>query len=196
MKFSALAVSSVFAASSAFAGFIPGATQVLTASGIGGTDSYLVSGNSWTITFTFDGDLAQSSLDGDFGNWTMTLTGTNGTTWSKSRSETDGGMFKNVWGGREYTVMLGDGTDSTGSLTPTPTVLTLMYTASKTGTVWNSLGNALENSAGSPAMGKLTIANDNGGTESGVISGAFTVPAPGAAALVGLAGLIVSRRRV
>ena len=52
MKFSALAISSVFAASSAFAGFIPGATQVLTASGIGGTGSYLVSGNSWTITFT------------------------------------------------------------------------------------------------------------------------------------------------
>ena len=195
MKFSALAISSVFAASSAFAGFIPGATQVLTASGIAGEGSYN-KGTSWTVTFTFDGELAQSSLDGDFGNWTMTVTGTNGTTWSKSRSETDGGMFKNVSGGRMYTVMLGDGTDSTGSLTPTPTVLTLMYTASKTGTVWNSLGNALENSAGSPAMGKLTIANDNGGTESGVISGAFTVPAPGAAALVGLAALIVSRRRV
>ena len=195
MKFSALAISSVFAASSAFAGFIPGATQVLTASGIAGIGSYN-QGTSWTVTFTFDGDLAQSSLNGDFGNWTMTVTGTNGTTWSKSRSETDGGMFKNVSGGRMYTVMLGDGSGGNGTLNPTPTVLTLMYTASKTGTVWNTLGNALENSAGSPVMGKLTIANDNGGTESGVISGAFTVPAPGAAALVGLAGLIVSRRRV
>lgn len=194
MKFSALAISSVFAASSAFAGFIPGATQVLTASGIAGTGSYN-QGTSWTVTFTFDGELAQSSLDGDFGNWTMTVTGTNGTTWSKSRSETDGGMFKNVSGGRMYTVMLGDGTDSTGSLTPTPTVLTLMYTASKTGTVWNTLGNALENSEGNAMKGKLTIANDVSGTE-GVIAGAFTVPAPGAAALVGLAGLIVSRRRV
>ena len=193
MKFSALAISSVFAASSAFAGFIPGATQVLTASGIAGTDSYN-QGTSWTVTFTFDGELAQSSLNGDFGNWTMTVTGTNGTTWSKSRSETDGGTFKNVSGGRMYTVMLGGGTDSTGSLTPTPTVLTLMYTASKTGTVWNTLGNALENSAGNAMKGKLTIANDVSGTE-GVIAGAFTVPAPGAAALVGLAGLIVSRRR-
>ena len=195
MKFSALAISSVFAASSAFAGFIPGATQVLTASGIGGTGSYLVSGNSWTVTFTFDGDLTQSSLDGDFGNWTMTVTGTDGTTWSKSRYETDGGMFKNVSGGREYTVMLGDGSGGNGTLNPTPTVLTLMYTASKTGTVWNSLGNALENSAGNAMKGKLTIANDVSGTE-GVIAGAFTVPAPGAGALVGLAGLIVSRRRV
>ena len=194
MKFSALAISSVFAASSAFAGFIPGATQVLTASGIAGTDSYN-QGTSWTVTFTFDGELAQSSLNGDFGNWTMTVTGTNGTTWSKSRSETDGGTFKNVSGGRMYTVMLGDGADSTGSLTPTPTVLTLMYTASKTGAVWNTLGNALENSAGNAMKGKLTIANDVSGTE-GVIAGAFTVPAPGAAALVGLAGLIVSRRRV
>ena len=195
MKFSALAISSVFAASSAFAGFIPGATQVLTASGIAGTDSYN-QGTSWTVTFTFDGDLAQSSLDGDFGNWTMTVTGTNGTTWSKSRSETDGGMFKNVSGGRLYTVMLGDGVGGNGTLNPTPTVLTLMYTASKTGNVWNTLGNALENSADNAIKGKLTIANDNGGTESGVISGAFTVPAPGAAALVGLAGLIVARRRV
>ena len=194
MKFSALAISSVFAASSAFAGFIPGATQVLTASGIGGTGSYLVSGNSWTVTFTFDGDLTQSSLDGDFGNWTMTVTGTNGTTWSKSRSETDGGMFMNVSGGRMYTVMLGDGSGGNGTLNPTPTVLTLMYTASMTGTVWNTLGNALENSAGSPVMGKLTIANDVTGTE-GVIAGAFTVPAPGAAALLGLAGLIGRRRR-
>jgi len=194
MKFSALAISSVFAASSAFAGFIPGATQVLTASGIAGTGSYN-QGTSWTVTFTFDGELAQSSLNGDFGNWTMTVTGTNGTTWSKSRSETDGGTFKNVSGGRMYTVMLGDGADSTGSLTPTPTVLTLMYTASKTGAVWNTLGNALENSAGNAMKGKLTIANDVSGTE-GVIAGAFTVPAPGAAALVGLAGLIVSRRRV
>jgi hypothetical protein len=193
MKFSALAISSVFAASSAFAGFIPGATQVLTASGIAGTGSYN-QGTSWTVTFTFDGELAQSSLNGDFGNWTMTVTGTNGTTWSKSRSETDGGTFKNVSGGRMYTVMLGDGADSTGSLTPTPTVLTLMYTASKTGAVWNTLGNALENSAGNAMKGKLTIANDVSGTE-GVIAGAFTVPAPGAAALVGLAGLIVSRRR-
>jgi hypothetical protein len=194
MKFSALAISSVVAASSAFAGFIPGATQVLTASGIAGTGSYN-QGTSWTVTFAFDGELAQSSLDGDFGNWTMTVINGNGTTWSKSRSETDGGMFKNVSGGRMYTVMLGDGVGGNGTLNPTPTVLTLMYTASKTGTVWNTLGNALENSEGNAMKGKLTIANDVSGTE-GVIAGAFTVPAPGAAALVGLAGLIVSRRRV
>jgi hypothetical protein len=194
MKFSALAVSSVFAASSAFAGFIPGATQVLTASGIAGEGSYN-RGTSWTVTFTFDGELAQSSLDGDFGNWTMTVTGTNGTTWSKSRSETDGGMFKNVSGGRMYTVMLGDGVGGNGTLSPTPTVLTLMYTASKSVTGWNTLGNALEKSAGNMDKGMLTIANDVSGTE-GIIAGAFTVPAPGAAALVGLAALIVSRRRV
>jgi len=193
MKFSALAISSVFAASSAFAGFIPGATQVLTASGIAGTDSYN-QGTSWTVTFTFDGELAQSSLNGDFGNWTMTVTGTNGTTWSKSRSETDGGTFKNIAGGRVFTVMLSDGSDSTGTLAPTPTVLSLKYTAAKSGTAWNTLGQALENSADNVTKGMLTIANDVSGTE-GVIAGAFTVPAPGAAALVGLAGLIVSRRR-
>lgn len=194
MKFSALAVSSVFAASSAFAGFIPGATQVLTASGIAGEGSYN-RGTSWTVTFTFDGELAQSSLDGDFGNWTMTVTGTNGTTWSKSRSETDGGTFKNITNGRIFTVMLGDGSDSSGTLLPTPTVLSLKYTASQTSAAWNSLGQALENSAGDGAKGMLTIANDAAGS-AGVIAGAFTVPAPGAAALVGLAALIVSRRRV
>jgi MYXO-CTERM domain-containing protein len=43
-------------------------------------------------------------------------------------------------------------------------------------------------------MCKLTIANDVTGTE-GVIAGAFTVPAPGAAALLGLAGLMGRRRR-
>jgi hypothetical protein len=57
------------------------------------------------------------------------------------------------------------------------------------------LGNALEKSAGNMNKGMLTIANDVSGS-AGVIAGAFTVPAPGAAALVGLAALIVSRRRV
>jgi hypothetical protein len=104
-------------------------------------------------------------------------------------------MFKNVSGGRMYTVMLGDGVGGNGTLSPTPTVLTLMYTASKSVTGWNTLGNALEKSAGNMDKGMLTIANDVSGTE-GIIAGAFTVPAPGAAALVGLAALIVSRRRV
>jgi hypothetical protein len=75
-----------------------------------------------------------------------------------------------------------------------PTVLSLKYTASKTSAAWNSLGQALENSAGDGTKGMLTIANDVAGS-AGVIAGAFTVPAPGAAALVGLAALIVSRRR-
>ena len=124
----------------------------------------------------------------------MTVTSANGTTWTKSRSETDGGTFRNISGGRVFTVTLGDGSNSTGTLAPTPTVLSLKYTATRIGTAWNTLGQAIESSQQDANRGMLTIANDLPGTE-GIIAGTYTVPAPGAAALVGLAGLIVSRRR-
>jgi len=199
MKFKALqnssAVLAVLVASSAFASM-----TTLTASNIPGTGVY-DQGTTWKIQFTFDGDLAQDSLDGDFGNWTLTVTGSDGSSWSKSKSETTGGDFTATTNGRIYFVDIGDGADGTnGGLTPPPTNLNLTYTTKKISGNFMTLGQALDYSALSSTpdieRGRLSVSHvDNEGTEDGVISGTFSVPTPGAVALIGLAGMVAGRRR-
>ena len=200
MKFSALhnisAVTAVLVASSAFAGM-----TTLTASNITGTGVYTQSPTTWKIQFTFDGDLAQDSLDGDFGNWTLTVTGSDGSSWSKSNSETNGGSFTPTTNGRIYLVDIGDGTDGTNAgLTPPPTNLSLTYTTKKISGVFMTLGEALDYSALSSTpdieRGRLSVTHvDNEGTEDGEIWGTFAVPTPGAVALIGFAGMVAGRRR-
>ena len=200
MKFTALQNSSVvlavLVASSAFASM-----TTLTASNITGTGVYLQDSTIWSIQFTFDGDLAQTSLDGDFGNWTLTVTGSNGSSWSKSNSETNGGSFTPTTNGRIYLVDIGDGTDGTNAgLTPPPTNLSLTYTTKKISGVFMTLGEALDYSALSSTpdieRGRLSVTHvDNEGTEDGEIWGTFAVPTPGAVALIGFAGMVAGRRR-
>ena len=201
MKFTALqnssAVTAVLVASSAFATMT---TTTLTASNITGTGVYVQAPTIWSIQFTFDGDLAQSSLNGDFGTWTLTVTGSNGSSWSKSSPETDGGSFKNITNGRIYNVLLGIGSGGTGDLDPEPSNLSLKYTTQKIAGVYMSLGAALNYSALSSTpdlqKGRLSVTHVDGeGKVDGEIWGTFAVPAPGTAALIGLAGMISSRRR-
>ena len=202
MKFSALqnisAVTAVLVASSAFASM-----TTLTASNITGTGLYMQIPTIWSIQFTFDGALTQTSLNGDFGNWTLTVTGSNGSSWSKSNSETDGGSFKNITNGRIYNVLLGDGiggSQGSPAVDPEPSILSLKYSTQKTAGVYMSLGEALAYSTSSllPSnqRGRLSVTHVDGeGNVDGEISGTFTVPAPGSVALIGLAGLVSSRRR-
>jgi len=197
MKFTALqnssAVTAVLVASSAFATMT---TTTLTASNIAGTGVYVQLSTIWSIQFTFDGDLAQTSLNGDFGNWTLTVTGSNGSSWSKSNSETDGGSFRNITNGRIYNVLLGDGSGGTGDVDPAPSNLSLKYTTQKIAGVYMSLGAALNYSASDLQKGRLSVTHvDDAGKVDGEIWGTFAVPAPGTAALIGLAGMISSRRR-
>ncbi len=201
MKFTALqnssAVTAVLVASSAFATMT---TTTLTASNITGTGVYVQAPTIWSIQFTFDGDLAPTSLNGDFGNWTLTVTGSNGSSWSKSSPETDGGSFKNITNGRIYNVLLGIGSGGTGDLDPEPSNLSLKYTTQKIAGVYMSLGAALNYSALSSTpdlqKGRLSVTHVDGeGKVDGEIWGTFAVPAPGTAALIGLAGMISSRRR-
>ena len=201
MKFTALqnssAVTAVLVASSAFATMT---TTTLTASNITGTGVYVQAPTIWSIQFTFDGDLAQTSLNGDFGNWTLTVTDSNGSSWSKSSPETDGGSFKNITNGRIYNVLLGIGSGGTGDLDPEPSNLSLKYTTQKIAGVYMSLGAALNYSALSSTpdlqKGRLSVTHVDGeGKVDGEIWGTFAVPAPGTAALIGLAGMISSRRR-
>ena len=203
MKFTALqnssAVLAVLVASSAFASM-----TTLTASNISGTGVYAQAPTIWSIQFTFDGALTQTSLNGDFGNWTLTVTGSNGSSWSKSNSETDGGSFKNISNGRIYNVILGDGIGGsqggTPDVDPEPSILSLRYSTQKIVGVYMPLGEALAYSTSSllplNQQGRLSVTHVDGeGKIDGEIWGTFTVPAPGSVALIGLAGLVSSRRR-
>ena len=202
MNFTALqnisAVTAVLVASSAFASM-----TTLTASNITGTGLYVQDPTIWSIQFTFDGDLSQTSLNGGFGNWTLTVNGSNGSSWSKSNSETDGGSFKNISNGRIYNVILGDGiggSQGTTAVDPEPSILSLRYSTQKIAGVYMPLGEALAYSTSnllpSNQQGRLSVTHVDGeGNVDGEISGTFTVPAPGSVALIGLAGLVSSRRR-
>jgi hypothetical protein len=198
MKFTTTAVlAASITASSAFAGFLP--TGTLTASGIAGTGAYQLSGNTWTITFTFDGDVNASSMNADFGNWTLKLLGTNGKSWQTSSSEVvDGAWARNGSNERMLTIKLADGAGlGVGDVAPEPTYISISYAARKSGSSWESLGNALlysgDSDTPSASRGNLMVRSGL----SNMIAGTFAtvIPTPGAAALVGLAGLIVSRRR-
>lgn len=198
MKFSALAISSVFAASSAFAAFMPTATLTATSNGTG---AYQIAGNTWTINLYTDADLSQSGTAADFGNWILSITGTNGTAWQTSSSETVGGSYRNVTGARIYTVDMGDGGGSalpgTGDLSPIPGKISLRFTTPRIGGTFANLQDALNYSASTaidPQRGMLTVTSADGLS---TISGFFavTVPAPSALAIVGLGGLIRRRRR-
>lgn len=200
MKFRSTAVlAATLATAPAFAGFV--STVTLTSSS-NGTGAYLVAGNTWTVNFYTDADLSQSGADADFGNWILTVTGTNGSTWTTSSAETVGGSYRNVTGARIFTVDLADADGGTlpgsGDLAPIPGKLSLKFTTRKVGSTFENMQNALtySGSAATSASqrGMLTVTSADGAS---VISGYFgtTVPAPGAAALVGLAGIFVSRRR-
>ena len=198
MKFSNSAVlAATITASSAFAGFLP--TGTLTASGIAGTGAYQVSGNTWTVTFSFDGDVNASSMNSDFGNWTLKLLGTNGKAWQASSNDVvDGAWVRNGSNERMLTIKLGEGAGlGFGDVAPEPTYISISYSARKAGSSWESLGNALLYSGNSttPSTSRGNLMVRSG--DSNVISGTFAtvIPTPGAAALIGLAGLIVSRRR-
>lgn len=196
MKFSSSAVlAASLAASSAWAGLVT--TTTLTASGIAGTGGYLNAPNSWTIDFTFTCDLDQSGMNADFGSWEVLLTNTDGSTWTTSSTEVSNGTWKRDNDARILRIELAqdDAGIGTGTVNPTPKVVEVIYTVRRSGAAWESLGSALEYSAAvtTPAnrRGALRVAFD----DISEIKGAFAIPAPGAAALIGLAGLIVSRRR-
>lgn len=199
MKFRSTAVlAATLATAPAFADFL--STVTLSMSGIAGEGAYNMSSNTWRVDFYSDADLSQSGLNADFGNWMLVVTGTNGMTWKTTSAETVGGSYQNVSGARIFTVTLAEGSPigGTGDLSPAPAVLSLRYTTRKIAGSWQNMQGALTYSgdaATATAQRGMLVVGAADGTS--FISGYFgtTVPAPGAAALIGLSGLIVSRRR-
>jgi hypothetical protein len=156
--------------------------------------------SSWHISFVFDGDLASSSTDGEFGSWSFTI-GNGLRQWSASGDGASGGSWTNAGGARVFTIDLAQGASaiSSGSLSPTPTSVSIIYSAVRANGAWCSLGEALQRSQGTSfdAMrgGFVVRATTDGTADIGTIHSGYLVPAPGAAVLTAFAGVLAQRRR-
>lgn len=171
--------------------------------GIVADGAYVSSGlrpDAWSITFEFDGDLSASSTVGEFGAWSFSLT--NGSQrWSASGDGSVGGRWTTNQGARIFTIDLADaGSAGAGStLAPAPTSVSIVYSAVRVGGVWSTLGEALQRSQ-TPTFdalrgGFVVRTSVGGGPDTGTITSGYAVPAPGPAALMGLAALAARRRR-
>jgi len=155
---------------------------------------------AWHISFVFDGDLAASATEGEFGSWTFTI-GNGLQQWTASGDGASDGRWTSSAGARVFTIDLAQGATATssGSLSPTPSSVSVVYSAVRANGAWISLGEALQRSQGSSfdAMrgGFVVRATTAGGAELGTIQSGYLVPAPGAAAILAAAGLLTGRRR-
>ena len=175
----------------------------LSGTGIVADGAYLGTGllpNAWSITFAFDGDLAASATEGEFGSWSFTLR--NGSQqWIASGDGAVGGRWTSSNGARVFTIDLAQsGSGSTGStLAPAPTSVSIVYSAVRSGGAWCSLGDALARSQGptfDALRGGFIVRTSTGsGSDVGTITSGYAVPAPAAAAMIGVAGLFRRRRR-
>jgi hypothetical protein len=159
------------------------------------------SSQPWTVDFQFSGTLDSAPGDADFGDWSFRLS--NGSAeWTVTSSGAESGVWKNVGSNRIFTITLLSGTTSAGStLAPAPTEVSIVYTATRASGSWGTLGAALNASQGTSfdaARGGFLIktgAEGAPGAGSIATGYSFAVPAPGAMALVGLAGLLARRRK-
>ena len=159
------------------------------------------SSQPWTVDFQFSGPLDSAPSDADFGDWSFRLS--NGSAeWTITSSGAESGVWKNVGSNRIFTITLLSGTTSGGStLSPAPTEVSIVYTATRASGSWGTLGAALNASQGTTfdaARGGFLIKTGASGTPGAgsIATGySFAVPAPGATALVGLAGLLARKRR-
>lgn len=198
MQFEISCVSILAIASASFAGLtdLNGVGPV--AEGVYAASDF--TGQPWTMHFAFTGALDAAATDSDFGDWTFTLS--NGAThWSITGSGAESGTWRSVGSNRIFTVTLTSGTSAGGStLSPAPTEVSVVYTATRTAGSWGTLGAALTASQGTnfdASRGGFLIRTGSAGTPSaGAVSSGYSfVPAPGVLALVGTAGLLARRRR-
>jgi hypothetical protein len=159
------------------------------------------SAQPWSVDFQFSGPLDSAASEADFGDWTFKLS--NGSVdWSISGSGAESGVWKNIGSNRIFTITLMSGTTSGGStLSPAPTEVSIVYTATRASGSWGTLAAALTASQGTnfeAVRGGFLIKTGASGTPGAgsIASGySFAVPAPGAAALLGMAGLLARKRR-
>ncbi len=163
----------------------------ITASGSYGSDAFKSVG--WSIQFDFSGDMAGAASEADLGDWSFTLR--NGASvWSVAGSGSQSGSWSTSGNARIFTIALA-GSGAGNTLSPAPTSVSIIYTALRASGSWGSLGDALKASEHDPLRGAFVIRNEAGTGPGEITSGFAVVPAPGAVALLGLAGFAARRRR-
>jgi MYXO-CTERM domain-containing protein len=163
----------------------------ITASGSYGSDAFKSVG--WSIQFDFSGDMAGAASEADFGDWSFTLR--NGASvWSVAGSGSQSGSWSTSGNARIFTIALA-GSGAGNTLSPAPTSVSIIYTALRASGSWGSLGDALKASEHDPLRGAFVIRNETGTGPGEITSGFTVVPAPGAVALLALAGFSARRRR-
>lgn len=163
------------------------------------------------LTLTYDDTASALASNTAFGAWSYSVTSTAGDTLFAASGNAATGTASTFvrWTSgststRRYTVVLGGMTSSAwqgsavGTGLPAITMVELGYVAARTGTTYGTMGQSLTQSAGSGGGFLMAIANGSAGTFGavGTTGTSFNfVPAPGAASLLALAGLVSVRRR-
>jgi hypothetical protein len=157
-------------------------------------------GQPWVLGFSFDGPLDGAATDSDFGDWSFTMS--NGANhWTISGTGAESGTWRNVGSNRIFTITLMSGASAGSStLSPAPTEVSIVYTATRAAGSWGTLGAALAASQGTnfdASRGGFMVKTGSAGAPSAgsVSSGYSFVPAPGALSLIGAAGLLARKRR-
>lgn len=163
------------------------------------------------LTLSYDETASALASNTAFGAWSYIVTNTSGDTlFSASGNAASGttSAFSRWTSGststRRYTVVLGGTTSSAwqgaavGTGLPAITMVELGYVAARNGSSYGTMGESLTQSAGAGGGFLMAIANGSAGTFGavGTTGSSFAfVPAPGAASLLALAGVVSVRRR-
>lgn len=159
------------------------------------------------LTMTFDDSASALSATSAIGAWSFEMTDSGGAsiytaTGSASLANpnkatytrwTDGGTST-----RRYTVVLGGSTSAAwqglAAGLPSITVAQFGFVAARTGTTYGSFADSLTQSA-SAGTGFIMLVSNATAATFGTINASFAVPAPGAASLLAVAGIVSLRRR-
>ena len=163
------------------------------------------------LTLSFDDSASALASNTSFGAWSYIVTSTAGDTLFAATGNAATGTASTYsrWTSgststRRYTVVLGGTTSSAwqgaaaGTGLPAITMVELGYVAARNGSTYGTMGESLTQSAGVGGGFLMAIANGTAGAFGavGTTGSSFAfVPAPGAASLLALAGVVSVRRR-
>lgn len=182
------------------------ATWSLTGTGTGSGSLASLGTITMTLNIAIDETASALSAGNAFGNWSFQISDFYGVKFSASGSPGayggNAGTYVRWTSGegstRRYTIVLGGTTssawDASMSGMPAISAIQIGYVAARPGGVYGDVGSSLLGSVNG-AGGFLMATSNSGGAFGAVSSNFFIVPAPGAAALAVVAGVVSFRRR-
>ena len=162
---------------------------------------------SMKLTMTFDDTASALSGATAVGAWSFELSDSSGgslftTAGAASLSNPNSATYTRWTSGgvstRRYTIVLGGATSSAwqgvAAGLPSINLAEVGFVAARSGTTYGTFADSLTQSA-TAGTGFIMLVSNGTAASFGTISAAFAVPAPGAASLLAIAGLVSLRRR-